>query len=95
MRPNVRTADTGITHEHVNAARQLTRCGLRYVRNCQYVLANDPSPVAHETEAEVDCMACVAKEAEHEALLETIVADSVKDMTEAEDARAARVLEDP
>lgn len=93
MRSNVRASDTGIVHEHALAADQRTRCGLRYLRNYQYTFANDFSPIAFETGDEVDCMACVATpETEHADLREIIVANSVKDMTEAEDAAAIEAL---
>jgi hypothetical protein len=60
MRPNVRTSDTGIEHQYGHGRHERTHCGLWYLRDGQYRWANDFSPIASDTEAEVDCMACVA-----------------------------------
>lgn len=93
MRPNVRMSDTGIVHEHALTAGQVTRCGLRYLRDRQYTYAYDFGPIAFEARAEIDCMACiVTPETEHADLREVIVANSVKDLTEAEDASAIGTL---
>lgn len=58
---NVRISSTGITHAR-DSARQVTRCGIQYVRNGQYVIGDmGDRPMGHRSDADVDCMTCLVK----------------------------------
>lgn len=84
---NVRISDTGITHAR-DSTGQVTRCGIRYLRDGQYVIGNmSERPMGHRSESDVDCMTCLVKPAWLiREIRETILVNSVKDMQEREDA---------
>jgi len=58
---NVCISSTGITHARYST-RQITRCGIQYVRNGQYVIGDmGDRPMGHQSDADVDCMTCLVK----------------------------------
>lgn len=91
---NVRISSTGITHVRALGDRQITRCGVSYVRNGQYVIGDmGERPMGHKTDADVDCMTCLVKPESHNADIRYIITqNSMKDIQETEDAFALRFL---
>jgi hypothetical protein len=83
-RTNIRILDTGVVHEHAMSSVQQARCGQFFLREPLDWPSDGRLPFARDTEAEVDCMACiVTPETEHADLQEIIIANSVKDPLEA------------
>ncbi len=63
---NIYFSCTRITHARACTERQITRCGIRYVRNGQYVIGDMEyqRPMGYWIEQDVDCMTCLVKDEE-------------------------------
>lgn len=93
-RPNVHLEDTCVVHAHARSDRQITRCGVEYIRDRQDRFMLDNRREGFDTEASVDCMTCLVKDPNAFAdIREIIVENSVKDIQEAVDIRFIDAIE--
>ncbi len=94
-RPNVRLADTGVVHAHARSARQILRCGARFVRHEQERRPVDARPQGSDTEDPIDCMVCLVRDEFACAdIQEILIENSVKDLQESMDALAVQFVND-